>query len=390
MRWLRFRSPQGLIPLIVLSVLNHSCFTGTRVLVSLFALKLGASTFVVGTIVALYSLLPVILGVQVGKLIDRFDSRWPLLLGSSVVLLGALVPAVFPALSMLYFTPVLVGVGTIVLQVSNQQLISEMDEKGRAGNFALFGLGVAGAGFLGPLTVGLSVDHLGFRGAFIVAACFPSLSLLLQLSRLMSIPEKKPFAKPAALHARGSSFELLRMPALRKLFVVNFLLYMATDLHSFMVPIYGAAIGLSASAIGLILSCFACGMFLIRCLIKVISRHVREWHILIGVMLLDAAIYLVYPMVREPVVLMSFSFLLGMGLGCSQPMGLSLLHDIVPRHRQGEAIGLRLSLTNAGQAAMPVIFGFTGALGAIPVFWAVAICLVGGGWLGISADRNSR
>ena len=44
----------------------------------------------------------------------------------------------------------------------------------------------------------------------------------------------------------GGVAELFRNPHLRRVFIVNALLAVAWDLHSFFIPIYGAMIGLSA------------------------------------------------------------------------------------------------------------------------------------------------
>lgn len=372
------RLPQGLLPLILISVLNHSCNTGGRFIVTLHGLKLGASPFFVGTIVALYSFLPMLLAMHVGRLIDRHGPQRPMFMGSMLILLGPLVPAVYPGLPVLYVTSTLVGIGTILYQVSAQKLVGNMGEaSNRSGNFALLGLGVAGAAFIGPFTAGIAIDRIGFQTAFALMAFFPLISLLIQSSKSIRSLAKGAIA-PRSAH--GSSFDLLRIPELRKLFLVNFLLYMALDLHSFMVPVYGTQIGLSASVLGMIMSCFAIGMFFVRGILPFISRHIKEWQVLIGVMSFASIAFFIYPFISQTWGLMLLSLCLGMALGTSQPMAVSLLHEIVPKEREGEAIGLRLSLTNAGMAALPVLFGSVASLGAAPVFWAVAGCLAAGSW----------
>jgi predicted acyltransferase len=59
---------------------------------------------------------------------------------------------------------------------------------------------------------------------------------------------------------------------------------------------------------------------------------------------------------------------------------MSLLHNTAPAGRVGEAIGVRMSLVNMSQIAMPLLFGALGtALGMLPVFWATALLLSAGG-----------
>jgi MFS family permease len=79
---------------------------------------------------------------------------------------------------------------------------------------------------------------------------------------------------------------------------------------------------------------------------------------------------------------MLLSFTLGLGLGAAQPMVMALTHRITPEGRVGEALGLRTTLMNSGQVALPLLFGALGAaVGLTTVFWSVAIFLGAGGFL---------
>jgi hypothetical protein len=73
-------------------------------------------------------------------------------------------------------------------------------------------------------------------------------------------------------------------------------------------------------------------------------------------------------------------------------MIMSLLHQVTPSHRHGEAVGMRLMVINASSVAMPVLFGAAGSVvGISAVFWTMA-AMVGAGSrlaLGLRADRRS-
>ena len=78
---------------------------------------------------------------------------------------------------------------------------------------------------------------------------------------------------------------------------------------------------------------------------------------------------------------MLLSFVLGLFLGAGQPMVMALLYNKAPPGRAGEAVGVRTLLLNFSQAGMPLMFGALGAaLGMAPVFWVMALSLVGGAW----------
>ena len=73
-------------------------------------------------------------------------------------------------------------------------------------------------------------------------------------------------------------------------------------------------------------------------------------------------------------------------------MIMSMLHQITPHHRHGEAVGMRLMVINASSVAMPMLFGAAGTVvGISAVFWTMA-AMVGAGSrlaLGLRADRRS-
>ena len=106
--------------LIVLGILNHTVLTGSRVTVSLYALSLGASAFVVGILMGLYAFLPMLLGVAAGRMCDRIGVRKPMLAGSCGVAIAAALPFFFPGIAPLFFTTALLGVSFMTFQVATQ------------------------------------------------------------------------------------------------------------------------------------------------------------------------------------------------------------------------------------------------------------------------------
>ncbi len=52
--------------IVLLSIAIHGCYIGSKVVVSLLALELGASQFLIGVLASLYALLPLVLGASFG------------------------------------------------------------------------------------------------------------------------------------------------------------------------------------------------------------------------------------------------------------------------------------------------------------------------------------
>jgi dipeptide/tripeptide permease len=83
--------------------------------------------------------------------------------------------------------------------------------------------------------------------------------------------------------------------------------------------------------------------------------------------------------------------LLGLALGCVQPMIMSMLHQITPHHRHGEAVGMRLMVINASSVAMPMLFGAAGsAVGISAVFWTMAAMVGAGSRLALRLKDDRR
>src|SRR5881396_1104917 len=94
---------------ILLSVLSSIAHRGSKVLVSLDALQLGANSFMVGVLAALYAVFPLLLAVYAGRISDRIGVRYPILLGSVGITAGLFLPALHGGLVTLFLCPTLIG-----------------------------------------------------------------------------------------------------------------------------------------------------------------------------------------------------------------------------------------------------------------------------------------
>ena len=159
--------PRTLAALIPLGIANHAVLTGSRVIVSLDALSMGASPFTVGVLVALYALLPMFLSVAAGRLVDRIGARRPMLVGSVAIGIAATLPVAFPGFPSLFVGATLLGIGFMAFQLAAQNTTGEIGgPAARARNFSLLALGYSVSSFVGPLLAGFAIDHFGFRAAF--------------------------------------------------------------------------------------------------------------------------------------------------------------------------------------------------------------------------------
>ena len=364
--------------IVALTVLAHTGFVGSRIVVSLFAIQRQASPLTIGVLMALYALLPMLLAVTAGRLIDRVGTLRPLAWSVAVMVGGLVLPAIWPDLPGLYCAATLIGTSFMVIHVSLNHAVGSLGTPAdRAIHFSWFSLSFSLGGFFGPLLAGFTIDAAGHRAAFLLLAAFPAAALALLHWHRGALPHRHGPRSEAGDRRIG---DLLREPRLRGAFAASALLAMGWDLYTFVTPIYGSGIGLSASTIGIIMGSFAAATFAVRLVMPTIARRLREWSVVTAALLISACAYALFPFVSQVPLLMALSFLLGIGLGCAQPMIMALLYAASPPGRQGEVVGVRTTLLNASHTVMPLAFGALGsALGGMgPVFWLMSACLLSG------------
>lgn len=362
---------------IVLTVLTHVAFVGSRMTIALYGIQLGATPFTVGVLMALYAFLPMLLAVYAGRQIDRIGPRLPMLCSSVGLVVSVALPALWPSLAALHLAAILIGMSFLYYHVALNNVIGQLGTPAdRPVNFSWFALGFSISGFCGPLLAGFAIDGAGHRAAFLLLAAFPVLATLVLYTRRHRMPG------PAGTHHLGGERrvgDLLRQPQLRGAFIASAVLAMGWDLYTFVMPVYGSGLGLSASTIGIIMGTFAAATFMVRLAMPALSRQLKEWPMVIAAMSIAGLSYALFPLATTVPLLMALSFLLGIGLGSAQPFIMSLLYAASPPGRQGEVIGVRTTMLNGSHTILPLAMGALGtALGMGPVFWSMAAFLFSG------------
>jgi len=365
---------------VVLAILGQAGFGGSRVAVPLYALELGASQFTVGLIIGLYSLCPLFFSIAMGKMSDRVPPGMPMAVGAAMMVVALLLPAAAPHLVTLYVTALLLGMGHLAFDLPLEANVGGVGgARHRARNYALITMAWSIANFVGPLIAGFCIDTLGHRYAFTALAALAGLPVLILWAR----PTLLPHAVKAAVHGqRGSVIDLWRISDLRATFIAGGIIGSAQNLFQFYMPVYGHAVGLSASSIGTVLGTVALAAFVIRAFMPLLTRRFTERTILKAAIFVAAFAYLLLPFFANPFVLSAIAFVLGLGVGSGQPMIMSLFYVLAPAGRIAEASGVYKTLRGVTQIIVPVLFGSVGAaFGFRAVFLSNAGLLLLGGYL---------
>jgi MFS family permease len=365
--------------ILFLGLLNWMCFMSSRVLMSLYAIELGASAAAIGLLIALYGLGPLLLSVHAGKVSDRYGSYRPIVLGSAGLASGLAIPYFYPGSASLYVSALVIGVALVYLNIALQHLVVSFGgPEERTRNVSLQSLAIALGQLIGPLLVGISIDYRGHVPTFLYLALIVAASCAAWFACRRLVPHSRRTGEP---HADGSVRDLLAQPRLRNVIVTSALVVAGVDLYTFYMPIYGHSIGLSATMIGIVLGAHAAANFVVRTLLPLLVRRWGEDPVMTGSMLMAGATFLLFPFVHQVALLLLLSFALGLGLGVGQPLSVLMTYNVAPAGRTGEALGARFTLVNLTHMVIPLAFGTLGsALGVVTVFLANSALMLGGGY----------
>jgi MFS family permease len=373
-----------LLALIVGQLGMHSAMAGLRLAAPLQLLRDGQSAWTVGLVLALFAAAPVLLALPAGRLADRLGYHRPVYLAVVLTVTGCLLAIastyVLGAghLALLCLAASATGAGTNIGMLTIQRTagVAARDSTERVRIFSWLGVAPSFSNVIGPVATGLMIDGYGFRAAFV-------LLLLMPLATLLSarfVPQLQ--AAGAAPRVPGrSAWSLLQAPGLGRLLLVNWLLSMCWDVHTFAVPVLGHERGFSASTIGLILGSFTLSVTGVRLLIPWLAHRLSEVTVVRLAMAGTAIVFVAYPLAPNAWVMGGLAVLLGITLGSVAPMVMSMLHHLTPDNRHGESLAFRSMAMNLSSTLMPLLFGATGAVvGAAALFWVVGGAVGAGSW----------
>jgi MFS family permease len=375
--------------ILAVTLLIHTSFKGSKVLLSLYAIQLGANPFLIGVLFSLYSFFPVFLAVYAGRISDRLGFRIPMLFGATGLATGLAVPYFVPQLAGLVVSAAVVSLCYIFYTVAVQHLIGSLGAgRMRTRNYSLFSMAVGVTSLLGPTSTGFAIDGIGHRPTYLMLAMLPMIAVVVLLFMPGLLPTLQTHHGATSKTRRVG--DLLSNPPLRRVLLTAGILETGNEILNFLVPIYGHSIGLSASKIGIVMGAYACALLLVRALMPTLARLSSEERVLSTSMFVAGSACLVFPFVKSFPLLLPLAFVLGLGLGCGGPLSMVLAYNRSPQGRSGEAIGLRQTVNKAAEVVMPLVFGtLSTAVGMFPVFWLDALMLAGGGWLMHNDARNA-
>ena len=362
----------------VLSLFAFTAALSTRLLVTLLALGQGANAATIGVLVSVLAICPLILSIPVGFMADRFGGRWLLFCSAALSSCGVLVPVLVPGIEALYATALLAGLGFSFNTVVLQNLVGIQSKPGeRTRNFSNYSLITATCLLLSPVLTGAFVDLAGGNAACLYVMSLNAINMVVLLVWGGGLPKGR--GKPAEAADKPAG---VTSRAIWRALVVSSCVQLSLDLFQFCIPIYAHDIGLSPSAIGMVLGAFAAASFVARVAMPRLIERMGEQRLLSVTFWLGVAAFLLIPLSSSAVVLGVIAFLFGIGMGCSTPLSIMMMFSHSPEGRSGSALGLRLTANNTLRVVGPTLYGAIGAaFGLWPIFIISAAVMGAGAYL---------
>lgn len=323
-----------------------------------YAQQLNASEWMVGCVIATYSVLQFFFTPIWGRMSDKVGRRPILLFSLAASALGYLLWGFSNSLIMLFISRAVAGAGNANIAVAQAYVSDVTTLENRAKGMGLvgaaFGLGFVLGPAIGAGCVGLG---LGLQAIGFVAAAMSILDLILTFFLLPEPPERSNAATERFSTDKNFYFNTINDPKLRTSLLIFFIstfafanmeatIVMLTNIQFHFTPKENTLMFLY---IGLLIVFVQGGM------IHRLSKKYGEKK-LIGVGSIMVAIGLILtPVTNNLWVLGTALFFLAIGSGLNNPANQSILSKLAPADRTGGVLGVGQSLSTLGRIAGPVV-----------------------------------
>jgi MFS family permease len=358
-------SPRGalqwrtMLALYGTSFFSLSIVPMSSLVVPLWALDLGASPLWIGIAVGARSLLPMLLSIHGGVLMDRLGTRRVMLFFALLTLVAFPLYPLLPSLTALVALQLVTGLSQGLSWVGSQTLYGQFTRGSpkHAGRVTFFTN--AGA-FAGPLIAGVAWSVAGAIGAFVLLTVW-SLALLvtvLVLPRTVDRPIKTVSVREIMprLSDYGRAFALCAIPVVALVMVFTFLRIAVAGMQSSFYVVHLERVGLTGTAIGVLLGC-ANFVASPAALVTPPKRLIKPAWLMVFASVGSILFMTVTPLFTEFVPLLVLAALYGAAGGIGFPTLLSLLSNAVDPHVQGMSVGLRTTINRVASLVVPVVMG---------------------------------
>lgn len=340
--------------------------------VALTATDLGASVALAGVAVAVRGVGTMVFDIPAGSLIERVGERRAMGIGTAVLIAALLGCLASPNVWVFFASMFVMGCGWSVWMLARLTYVSDvMPVRLRGRALSTLG-GVQRIGnFLGPFIGAGAIVWLGLAGAYwvhLVLAAVGWVVLVAVPDPHGSTPKVDHTAPPVARIVREHSRVFLTAGV-----GATCLSVLRVSRHA-IIPLWGAHIGLDASAISLIFGISSAMDMTLFYPAGVVSDRFGRKVIAVPCLTVLAAGFLLLPATSDFVTLTAVGILMGLGNGMGSGIVMTLGADFSPPTGRASFLGVWRLVSDVGQAGGPLLAAGVTAVAGL----AAASVTVGG------------
>jgi MFS family permease len=350
-----------------MAVLGAGVFTNgvwdmLSVIVPLYAVAAGFNAAEIGLIVAARSVLPALLSIHGGILMDELGTRRVLLW---VAAGSAALPLLFPMsawFAALIVLQLLLGLATGVGMAASQTW-SLQTSHGMTALLARYSIATRIGTFIGPVTVGAVWDLFGPWAAFVcVSLC--GAGTIAATSYGKPDGARHAVSKPSAAvlvprwEPHRQALMLAVIPAVAFVLSASFLRNASGAIQNSLYVVYLHGIGMSGTFIGLLVAVAELSGVFGSMMAASMERRLGSNRLVLVCIAISLVAIAATPLIGQYAALLFVACAIrGIVQGMSQPLMYSILSVEVPDNRHGASVGLRNAVVRFASIVTPAVMG---------------------------------
>ena len=368
------------IPIYATGLFSNSLADVASVVLPLWLANDGITTAGIGLVLGARHILPFLLAIHGGALMDRVGARH-LMMASSLT--SALMLILFPAVAWIpaiIVLQMLNGYGSSMSWIGAQAYFGRVlaHSQTYAGRFA-FSLRIGS--FVGPPVAGVAWDMVGVWGAFGVlslwAAGVALSTMFIPHSADMPATERRKLEwsdlTPRVSDYRDA-FALACEPAMKIVLIITIMRIAASSIQDSFYPVWLASIGLPATQIGILITVSSALAAASSLWVAEVTRLMNPIWVLIWTTMGSIIFVSITPALGSVFLLMCAAALRGVCMGISQPLMLSILADASGPGYLARGAALRTTANRVAASVTPISMGAAASVAGL----AASFPIIGG------------
>lgn len=320
-----------------------------------FAMSLGATEYIAGFIVAIYSFFNIFGNIIGGFFADKVGRKRLLYIAMTAQVLILLMYVIVPNVFLLVILRSVHGFSSGLLTPAAFSLVADISKKATVGrSMAFSGIAIGTAAVIGPAMGGIISSLASYQTVYMVTAMIFVASIV--LIRLVVVESTTTESRDR--HYKTNFLELLLRPTLIFAYISAFTLMISNGSLAFALPLKSVMLGLEDSTTGLLLSVFGLTAIAVFAspLNKMYSKLNPEKLVTVGILIIGVSMILLH-FVPTTFTVLLVMMLYGLGFSLVFPSMNKLIALYADMSERGKANGLFYGFFSLGTVAGSYLSG---------------------------------